>query len=162
MWRLRMSLANSSPGASGVTARPNTMGPSERAGGADERRGEKPCGIRELSECGSFRLQKAVPRSKENAAVERREARRSALWIGNPVSQTGWAKPQGWPTVAAFRGCEFRRSATLCWRGEGFETDNLDGSPPGCAARQRSRTGQTNLQRKDDVEIGEPNIGKNK
>ena len=85
----------------------------QRAGEADERRGEKPCGIRELSECGSFRLQKAVPRSKENAAVERREARRSALWIGNPVSQTGWAKPQGRPTVAAFRGCEFRRSATL-------------------------------------------------
>src|SRR5438876_2827800 len=57
----------------------------QRAGGADERRGEKPCGIRELSECGSFRLQKAVPRTKENAAVERREARRSALWAGNPV-----------------------------------------------------------------------------
>src|SRR5882757_7814947 len=31
------------------------------------------------------RFQKAVPRSKENAAVERREARRSALWAGNPV-----------------------------------------------------------------------------
>src|SRR5882724_2060191 len=28
MWRLRMSLANSSPGASGDTARPNYMGPS--------------------------------------------------------------------------------------------------------------------------------------
>src|SRR3981189_129507 len=41
---------------------------------------------------------------------------------------------------AAFRAREFRRSATLCWRGEGFETDNLDGSQPGCAARQRSRT----------------------
>ena len=88
------------------------------------------------------RLQKAVPRSKENAAVGRREARRHALWAGNPVSQTGLVLPQGWPTVAAIRGCEFRRSATLCWRGEGFETDNLDGSPPGCAARQRSRTSQ--------------------
>jgi hypothetical protein len=40
----------------------------QRAGGADESRGEKPCGIRELSECGSFRLQKAVSRSKENAS----------------------------------------------------------------------------------------------
>jgi hypothetical protein len=38
---------------------------------------------------------------------------------------TGWVSPQGRPTVAAFRGCEFRRSATLTWRGEGFETDNL-------------------------------------
>ena len=27
---------------------------------------------------------------------------------------------------AAFRAREFRRSATLCWRGEGFETDNLE------------------------------------
>ena len=26
---------------------------------------------------------------------------------------TGWVSPQGRPTVAAFRGCEFRRSATL-------------------------------------------------
>ena len=64
-------------------------------------------------ENGSFRFRKAVPRTKENAAVERREARRSASWAGNPVSQTGWVSPQGRPTVAAFRGCEFRRSATL-------------------------------------------------
>ena len=28
MWRLRMSFANSSPGASGDTARPNYVGPS--------------------------------------------------------------------------------------------------------------------------------------
>src|SRR4029077_4350151 len=27
---------------------------------------------------------------------------------------TGEAKPQGWPTGAAIRACEFRRSATLC------------------------------------------------
>ena len=38
---------------------------------------------------------------------------------------TGWVLPQGGPTGAAFRAREFRRSATLCWRGEGFETDNL-------------------------------------
>jgi len=31
------------------------------------------------------RFQKAVSRSKENAAVERREARRFASWTGNPV-----------------------------------------------------------------------------
>src|SRR3954447_3885607 len=28
--------------------------------------------------------------------------------------QTGEAMPQGWPTGAAIRACEFRRSATLC------------------------------------------------
>ena len=38
---------------------------------------------------------------RKNAAVERREARRSALWTGNPVSQTGWVSPQGRPTAAA-------------------------------------------------------------
>src|SRR5882724_11109403 len=38
---------------------------------------------------------------------------------------TGEAMPQGRPTGAAFRAREFRRSATLTWRGEGFETDNL-------------------------------------
>ena len=69
------------------------------------------------------RLQKAVSRSKENAAVERREARRSALWAGNPVSQTGLVSPQGRPTAAAFRGSEFRRSATLCMGCQGYETD---------------------------------------
>jgi len=31
------------------------------------------------------RFQKAVLGLKENAAAERRKARRSALWIGNPV-----------------------------------------------------------------------------
>src|SRR3954466_13386383 len=77
------------------------------------------------------RLQKAVPGLKENAAVERREARRSALWAGNPVSQTGEAMPQGRPTGAAFRVCEFRRSASLTWECEGFETDNLARQPAG-------------------------------
>src|SRR5258705_14023058 len=42
----------------------------QRAGGADERRGEKPCWIKELSDCGSFRLQKAVLRSKEKRRGE--------------------------------------------------------------------------------------------
>src|SRR5882672_6390574 len=88
------------------------------------------------------RLQKAVPRFKENAAVERRKARRSALWTGSSLPLEGQVRSQDGPTGAAFRAREFRRSATLCWRGEGFETDNLDGSPPGCAARQRSRTAQ--------------------
>ena len=42
-------------------------------------------------ENGSFRFQKAVPRTKENAAVERREARRSALWIGSSLPPEGRA-----------------------------------------------------------------------
>jgi hypothetical protein len=33
--------------------------------------------------------------------------------------------PQGRPTGAAFRAREFRRSASLAWECEGFETDNL-------------------------------------
>jgi hypothetical protein len=85
MWRLRMSLANSSPGALGVIARPNYVGPS--GNGLMERMNAGaniPAGSGDL-ENGSFRLQKAVPRSKENAAVGRREARRHALWAGNLV-----------------------------------------------------------------------------
>ena len=70
------------------------------------------------------RLQKAVSRSKENAAVGRREARRSALWAGSSLPLEGRAMPQGWPTAAAFRGSDFRRSATLCMGCEGYETDN--------------------------------------
>ena len=81
MWRLRMSLANSSPGASGDTARPNYVGPS--GNGLVER--VKARGIKGARMGAPVRLQKAVPRTKENAAVERREARRPALWAGNPV-----------------------------------------------------------------------------
>ena len=77
------------------------------------------------------RSQKAVLRSKEK--------RRSGALKGAPVRvmdrpsrpQTGSVLPQGRPTGAAFRACEFRRSATLCWRGEGFETDNLARQPAG-------------------------------
>ena len=41
------------------------------------------------------RLQKAVPRSKENAAVKRREASRSASWTGRSLPLKGQAQPQG-------------------------------------------------------------------
>jgi len=57
------------------------------------------------------RLQKAVSRSKENAAVERREARRSALWAGSSLPLEGPARSQGRPRGAAFRTSAFRRSA---------------------------------------------------
>jgi hypothetical protein len=59
--------ATEPPGASGDTARPNYVGPSGN-------------GLVERMKAGA-----TVLRSKENAAVERREARRSALWTGNPV-----------------------------------------------------------------------------
>ena len=81
MRRLRMGLAHSSPGASGATARPNYVGPS--GNGLVERMNagaKNPAGSREFSDCGSFRLQKAVPRTKENAAVERREANALRHW----------------------------------------------------------------------------------
>ena len=73
------------PGVSGDTARPNYMGPSgNRLVRADER-GRNPAESRAYRMDAPVRFQKAVSRSKENAAVGRREARRSASWIGNPV-----------------------------------------------------------------------------
>src|SRR5712664_1463857 len=59
------------------------------------------------------RFQKAVPRSKENAAVERRKARRSALWAGSSLPLEGQVRSQDGPTGAAIRAREFRRSASL-------------------------------------------------
>ena len=79
----------------GDTARPNYMGPSGNGLVEADERGGKPAESRAYRMGAPVRFQKAVSRSKENAAVGRREARRSALWIGNPVSQTGLAKPQG-------------------------------------------------------------------
>ena len=64
------------------------------------------------------RLQKAVSGLKENAAVERREARRSASWTGSSLPLEGRALPQGEPRGAAFRTSAFRRSAPLTF-GEG-------------------------------------------
>jgi hypothetical protein len=84
MRRLRMSLANSSPGASGDTARPNYVGPSGN-GLVERMKAAKTRGIKGVRMGAPVRLQKAVSRSEENAAVERRKARRSALWAGHPV-----------------------------------------------------------------------------
>src|SRR6266568_4626262 len=77
------------------------------------------------------RFQKAVPGLKENAAVERREARWSALWAGSSLPLEGQVRSQDGPTGAAFRAREFRRSASLFWDCEGFETDNLARQPAG-------------------------------
>src|SRR5437660_10782111 len=83
------------PGASGDTARPNYMGPSGNGlVGADEG-GGKPAESRAFRLSGApVRQQKAVSGLKENAAVERREARRSALWIGSSLPLEGQAMPQ--------------------------------------------------------------------
>ena len=48
---------------------------------------------------------------------------------------------------AAFRAREFRRSATLCWRGEGFETDNLARQPAGMRRAAALPHGSTNTRR---------------
>ena len=52
---------------------------------ADERGAKNSAESRAYRMGAPVRFQKAVSGLKENAAVERREARRSASWIGNPV-----------------------------------------------------------------------------
>ena len=78
--RLRVGFANSPPGVSGDTARPNYVGPSGNGLVKRMNAGTK-------SPAGSGRsrerllpFQKAVPRSKENAAVERREVNALRHW----------------------------------------------------------------------------------
>src|SRR5439155_24747437 len=78
--RLRMGLAHSSPGASGDTARPNYVGPSGNGLVKQMNAGRKSCGIKGVRMGAPVRLQKAVPRSKENAAVERREVNAQRHW----------------------------------------------------------------------------------
>ena len=72
--RLRMGFAHSSPGASGDTARPNYVGPSGNGLVERMKAGESPPNQGRSVKAAPVRLQKAVPRTKENAAVERREA----------------------------------------------------------------------------------------
>ena len=79
-------------GVSGVTARPNYVRPSARAGGADERRAKIPAGSRRPRE-RLLPFPEGGPRPRKNAAVKRRKARRPASWAGcslpleGPVSQ---------------------------------------------------------------------------
>ena len=63
--RLRVGLAHSSPGALGVTARPNYVGPSGNGLVKRMNAGRKSCGIKGVRMGAPVRLQKAVPRSKE-------------------------------------------------------------------------------------------------
>jgi len=80
MRRLRMGLAHSSPGASGDTARPNYVGPSGNGLVERMKAGESPWNQGRSVKAAPVRLQKAVPRSKENAAVERRKANALRHW----------------------------------------------------------------------------------
>ena len=118
--------ATEPPGVSGVTARPNYVGPSGNRLVKQMNAGRKPRGIKGVRMGSPVCVQKAVLRSKENAAVERREARWSALWAGSSLPLEGQVRSQDGPTGAAFRAREFRRSASLYWECEGFETDNLE------------------------------------
>src|SRR5882757_2185012 len=95
------------------------------------------------------RFQKAVPRTKENAAVERRKARRSALWAGCSLPLEGQVRSQDGPTGAAFRAREFRRSASLTWDCAGFETDNLARQPAGMRRAATLPHGSNNCTEKE-------------
>jgi hypothetical protein len=76
---------------------------------------------------------------------------------------TGEAMPQGRPMGAAFRAREFRRSASLTWECEGFETDNLARQPAGMRRAATLLLGSNKFtERKGDVEIIEPKIGDSK
>ena len=81
------------PGVSGDIARPNYMGPSGNGLVKRMKAGESPPNQGRSVKAAPVRLQKAVPRSKENAAVGRREARRSALWAGSSLPLKGQAQP---------------------------------------------------------------------
>ena len=70
--------------------------------------------------------------------------------------------PQGRPMGAAFRAREFRRSASLFWECEGFETDNLARQSAGMRRAATLPHGSINVWRKDGVEIAEPNISGSK
>ena len=60
------------PGVSGVTARPNYVGPSGNGLVERMKAGESPPNQGRTVRAAPVRFQKAVPRTKENAAVRRR------------------------------------------------------------------------------------------
>src|SRR5882757_7665613 len=107
------------------------MGPSGNGlVGADERRAKNSAESRAYRKGAPVRFQKAVSRSKENAAVERREARRPA---------SGLAVPSRWRDRSDRKtGQRVRRSAPATfgaplpsfWECEGFELTIWNDSPP--------------------------------
>ena len=64
------------------------MGPSGN-GLVERMKAGEPRGIKGVRMGAPVRFQKAVPGSKENAAVGRREARRHALWAGSSLPLEG-------------------------------------------------------------------------
>src|SRR5437016_3696408 len=57
---------------------------------------------------------------------------------------------RGGPTGAAIRARDFPRSATLCWGGEGFDTDNLARQSAGMRRAATLPHGSTYGWRRDD------------
>ena len=79
--RLRMGLAHSSPGASGVTARPNYVGPSGNGLVEVDERGSKPVESRAFRlSAAPVRSQKAVSRSKEKRRSGAPRGERPLQW----------------------------------------------------------------------------------
>src|SRR5712672_2201950 len=121
--RLRMGLAHSSPGASGVTARPNYVGPSGNGlVEADERRAKNSAELRAYRKGAPVRFKKAVSRTKEK--------RRSGAPKGAPVRVMDRQFPPAGGTGSAVRranGCGVPRPRIsalrfpLYWECEGFE-----------------------------------------
>jgi len=79
---------------------------------------------------------------RKNAAVERREARRSALWAGNPVRWRERPCRKAGQRVRRSAPANFGAPLPSFGSAKGSKPTIWHDSPPGCAARQRSRTGQ--------------------
>jgi hypothetical protein len=126
MRRLRMGLAHPSPGASGDTARPNYVGPSGNGlVGADER-GRNPAESRAYRMGAPVRFQKAVSGSKENAAVERRQANAQRHWA------YAARRHDVTPRLSALRSLTSREGRCLPHR---VVRENHDGAPRASATR---------------------------
>ena len=111
--RLRVGLAHSSPGALGVTARPNYVGPSGNGLVKRMNAGRKRCGIKGDRMGPPVRLQKAVPGSKENAAVERREVNAQRHWA------CAARRLKCYPRLSALRSPHIVRELSPRERGDG-------------------------------------------
>src|SRR2546423_4917113 len=141
--RLRMGLANSSPGTLGATARPNYVGPS--GNGLVERMnaGRKRCGIKGVREWAPLSVSRR--RSRDLRKTPQWSAERRAGPRYGPAVPSRWRDRSDRKT-----GQRVRRSAPAnfgaplpsFWDCEEFELKIWHDSPPGCAARQRSLTGQ--------------------
>ena len=145
------------PGASGDTARPNYVGPSGNGLVERMKAGENP---RNQGRCEWAPLSVSRRRSRGLRKTPQWSAERRAGPRHGPAipSAGGTGSPQGGPTGAAFRAREFRRSASLIWECEGFETDNLARQSAGMRRAATLPHGSTNVWRRNhDAEICAPN-----